>query len=307
MFGLKSSPHSPAGEEASLTLAGDSAVGEATRNVDIIHTSLAGMTAIVLMLLGALALPVFGEAPVTQPVALVTMLLAALAGIGGLYYMNYRVHLHVSNQARLTEVLVNSLGQGFLSFDSTGVCGRVYSQACIDLLETVPGGKNIMQVLRIPADQHADFKDWLDILFMPNHALGFDDVVKFLPQFFSHSQGRRISLMYRPIRDPHGALLRMVTIATDRTEEHEAQTRAQKQQNYADMICRIFKERNQFLATITHLRRFLEDAALPVKRVNWRGFCARCIRSRPRSSISISMISTRSSAAWKTICAAKPS
>ncbi len=201
------------------------------------------MTAIVLTLLAAVALPVFGYKPVAQMLPFIIMTVASLGGIGGLYYLNYRVHQHVSNQARLTEVLVNSLGQGFLSFNMQGDCGRVYSQACLDLLEIVPVGKNVADVLRIPQNQRDDFKDWLEILFMPHHALGFDDVVKFLPQFYPHSQGRRISLMYRPIRDAKDQLTHMVVIATDQTEEYEAQQRAQQQQNYADMICRIFKNR----------------------------------------------------------------
>src|ERR1700679_520295 len=86
-------------------LASQAVLTEATRQVDIIHTSLAGMTAIVLMLLGAIALPIFGFPPVKQAWAFGVMITASLAGIGYLYYMNYRVHQHVSQQARLTEVL----------------------------------------------------------------------------------------------------------------------------------------------------------------------------------------------------------
>jgi len=236
---------------------------EAIRQVDIIHISLAGMGAIMLTLLAALALPVFGYQPVGQIWAFGIMVAASLGGIAYLYYMNYRVHQHVSRQARLTEVLVNSLGQGFLSFDRDGLCAPVYSQACIDLLEISPAGKHVQQVLRIPENQRADFKDWMDILYMPNHALGFDDVIKFMPQFFAHSQGRRVSLVYRPIRAKNGSLFQVVVIATDQTEEYAAQQRAQQQQHFADMVCRIFKGRNQFRTTLTQLREFLEMSERP--------------------------------------------
>jgi two-component system chemotaxis sensor kinase CheA len=239
---------------------GQAFLTEAVRHVDIIHISLVGMTAIVLTLLAALALPVFGFAPVEHVFAFVVMVIASLCGIAYLYYVNYRVHVHVSTQSRLTEVLVNSLGQGFLSFNQAGLCGPVYSQACIDLLEMIPAGKNIVDVLHIPQDQHADFREWMDILFMPHHALGFDDVIRFLPQFFPHSQKRRINLMYRPIRDKSGGLVQVVIIATDQTEEFEAQQLIKQQQGFADMIGRIFKERNQFYATLTHIRKFLEEA-----------------------------------------------
>src|SRR5512142_2006436 len=115
---------------ASRAASGNKAVlTEAVRHVDVIHTSLAGMTAIVIMLLAAVALPVFGFHPVTEPVAFWVMTAASFIGIGGLYFLNFRVHEHVTNQARLTEVLVNTLGQGFIVFDREGDCGNVYSQA----------------------------------------------------------------------------------------------------------------------------------------------------------------------------------
>ncbi|NTU76407.1 MAG: hypothetical protein HGA90_01085 [Alphaproteobacteria bacterium] len=69
-----------------------------------------------------------------------------------------------------------------------------------------------------------------------------------------------MSLQYRPIRQRDGALLEVVVIATDQTEEYAARQIARQQQNFAEMICRIFKERNQFHATLAHLREFLEEA-----------------------------------------------
>lgn len=230
---------------------------EAVRHVDVIHTSLAGMTAIVLMLLAAVALPVFGKHPVTQPLAFWVMTVASFVGISGLYVLNFRVHKHVTDQARLTEVLVNSLGQGFLFFGRDGLCGAVYSQACLDLFEAVPSGKPITEILKIPPDQAEDFKDWVDVLFQPDHALGFDDVIRFFPQFFPHSQQRRVALVYRPILGPDGGLFRVVVIATDQTEEFAARQAAKRQQNFAEMICRIFKDRNQYQSTMAHVREFL--------------------------------------------------
>ncbi|MDD3288359.1 MAG: ATP-binding protein [Alphaproteobacteria bacterium] len=255
------------------TKVGEAVLTEAVRHVDIIHTSLAGMTAIVLLLIGALSLPLFGLQPVTHIFPLIVMIVTVFVGISVLYYMNYRVHHHVANQAALTEVLVNSLGQGFLNFDQKGNCGIVYSQACADLLETVPAGKNIAEVLRVPESQLSDFRDWLDILFLPYHALGFDDVVSFLPQLFPHSENRRICLTYRPIRNKSGALKQVVLIATDQTEEYTAVQQAKQKQIFAEMICRIFKERNQFQFTLAHLRDFIAEANSPnVKRSDAQSF-----------------------------------
>lgn len=255
-------------EAGAENLAAKNAITQAQKQAAVIHTTLVGMMAIVIGLLSVIALPVFHQHPLTQPFVFAAMVVLAVSGISYLYLQNLKIHKSVSSQARLTEVLVNSLGQGFLSFDIQGNCGPVYSQACLDLLETDPSGKGIADVLKVPEDQRVDFRDWLDVLFMPNHALSFEDVVRFLPQSFVHSQGRRVSLLYRPIRDNAGALVQVVVIATDRTEEHEAQLQAQKQQGYANMICGIFKERNQFLATLTQIRKFLEILPENVRREN---------------------------------------
>ncbi len=241
------------------TAVSEAVLTEANHHADIVHTSLVGMTAIVMVLLAALALPVFGLAPVTQPVYFAVIVIAAFVGMGGLYYLNFQIHKHVTNQARLTEVLVNSLGQGFLVFGPDGLCGTVYSQACLDLLETVPAGKKIVDVLCVPEEQRTDFQDWFEILFQPDHALGFEDVIRFFPQFFPHSQNRRVSLVYRPIYRRDGPLINVVVIATDQTEEYAAREAAKRQQAYADMICRIFRERNKFHTTLDHLREFLDE------------------------------------------------
>ena len=230
------------------------------RRIDVIHLTLAGMEIIVIAILVMMGMSVFGFMPPFQPALFVGMAFLSLADTTGLYFINLRIHKSLSDQTRLTEVLVNSLGQGFLLFNEEGVCGPVYSEACVDLLEIIPAGRMIVDVLRVPESEQVVFKDWLGILFIPHHALGFDDVVRFMPQSFSHSHGKRISLMYRPIYDKTKILTQVVVIATDETEEFESNQKAQQQQSYADMICLIFKERNQFLATITHVRKFIEAA-----------------------------------------------
>ena len=230
---------------------------DAIKQADLIHTTLIGMAGIVLLLYSAALLPVLGLEPVTQVSAAVVMGVAALAGMIVLYAMNYRVHKHVTAQARLTEVLVNSLGQGFLTFDKMALCGPMYSQACLDVLEGAPSSKHLADVLRLPPDSREDFMGWIEVLFNPTHALGFDDAIRFLPQTFPHSAGRNIALAYKPILNEQNNLTHIVVIATDRTEETEAQALAEQRQQFANMICKIFKERNQFITTISHIREFI--------------------------------------------------
>lgn len=247
----------------SSSAAGQAVFSEAAWSSDIVHTSLAGMTGIMFLLLLALALPIMGFAPIKSTLILIVMIVASAAGIGGMYYINYRVHQHVLNQARLTEVLVNSLGQGFLYFDRNGLCGKVYSSACAELLEGVPAGRHIIDVLRIPSTARDDFIAWVEILFQPDHALAFQDVVKFLPSSFQHSGRMRISLVYRPIYATNNRLESVVVIATDCTGEQEAKENERRQEVFAEMVCRVFRDRNQFNAIMANLQEFLDAANAP--------------------------------------------
>ncbi len=257
-----------AAARAPVVAAGEGSAGqsEINRLYKMLFASLGGVAAVVLVLLFIVGLPVFGCAPVASKVTFAGFVFVMIGCVGSFLYLNYTVHKIITNHDRLNAVLVNSLGQGFFSFGHNGICEDVYSQACVDLLGAAPKGRYIGDVLCVPPETLPDFKDWLDVLFMPDHALGFDDVIAFLPQFFPHLEKRRIKLGYKPVFSRPRVLARVVVIATDETEEFEAQELAAKRQEYVDMICRIFNERNQFLVTITHLRTFLEQAAVPVAR-----------------------------------------
>lgn len=231
--------------------------GGTPRELGLIHITLVGMSCIVVMLYAAVLLPVLGKQPVTQTGSAIIMGLAAFGGIIGLSAINVHVHRHILQNARLTEVLVNSLGQGFLSFDRSGTCGPVFSHACIDMLQVVPAERNIADVLHVPPQSRDDFRGWIEVLFDPTHALGFEDAIRFLPQSYAHPSGRNIALSYKPIRSVQNTLTNVVVIITDRTEETAAQKLAEERQNFANMICRIFKERNQFITTISHIREFI--------------------------------------------------
>lgn len=257
----------PNPSEILVSAGGKAVLAEANRQTDVLIISLSGVACIILILLLALALPVLGLDAITSKIIYAIIVLVTLGGVYVLGTINLKAHRRVTVQSLLTEVLLNSLGQGYLSFDSNGVCGQVYSQACLDLLEIIPAEKNILDVLRLTNEQRSDFKDWVDMLFVPNHALTFDDVVKFLPQTYAHSdKTRRVGLVYRPVRDKNGLLLNIIVIATDQTEEAEAEVRARAQQNFVAMISRIFKERSQFMVTITHLRKFVDDSKISIKR-----------------------------------------
>ncbi|MBI3419558.1 MAG: Hpt domain-containing protein [Proteobacteria bacterium] len=100
---------------------------------------------------------------------------------------------------------------------------------------------------------------------MPDHAMGFEDAARFLPDHMERSDGHTVMLEYRPVRDKEERLSSIVLIATDRTEEKQAQKRAEHERQFAAMICAIFAERQSFVLTmnqtseiLTRLGRFEE-------------------------------------------------
>lgn len=231
------------------------------RQIDIIHTTLIGMALICLTLLCGLLLPMFGIG-LNSPAIAAFVVVVVLIGMGTLYFLNFQAHKIVQAQARLTDVLINSLGQGFLTFDAQGICGNVYSQACHNLLlaEEI-ADQHIADILRVPDASRNELDEWLGILFMPDHALSFEDAVRFLPDSMLHEDGRLISLTYRSVRDDTGALVRIVLIATDHTEEKEAQKRVDAERQFAAMICAIVAERHSFIMTMGEMRDVLEALA----------------------------------------------
>ncbi|MDX1922735.1 MAG: ATP-binding protein [Alphaproteobacteria bacterium] len=229
------------------------------RQVEIIHTSLAGLSLICMVLLAGLLLPVFGFSHVRSlPVAALICVIVCV-GVGYLYFMNYCAHKIVLEQARLTDVLTNSLGQGFLTFDAKGICGSAYSQACCTLLECekIPG-KKIADLLNVSQEGRADFDEWLSILYMPDHALSFEDAARFMPDQLLHDNGRVVHLAYRPVRDKQKRLVCIVMIATDKTEEKDAQKRVDTERQFVAMVCAIFAEKQSFMLTMTEMKEMVE-------------------------------------------------
>jgi two-component system chemotaxis sensor kinase CheA len=237
---------------------------QTSQQVEVIHTSLSGMALISLLLLIGMLLPVLGIIPINSAGLAALVFAVVCIGIGYLYLLNYQAHKAVLEQARLTDVLINSLGQGFLTFDAKGVCGSVFSQASLSFFQTEKiEDRNIADILHVPDDKKTEFHEWLEVLFMPGHALSFEDAARFLPEEFPRGDGRNIFLSYRAVSTKDGHLSRVVLIATDKTEEKEAQKRADNERLFAGMICAIFAERQSFVLTMSELRSLLEHLDKP--------------------------------------------
>lgn len=145
------------------------------------------------------------------------------------------------------KTMLESLGQGFLFFDGTGVCSPVFSKACLDLLEKDPANKPVVEVLGFDQQEAEGFGSLLSLVFdMDQMALDFEDLVGLAPQRYRHSKGRIISLAYRPMHNAAGAVTNILLIATDITSEVEAQVKIKQQEAQVMRLLRIARNRDHF-------------------------------------------------------------
>jgi two-component system chemotaxis sensor kinase CheA len=152
--------------------------------------------------------------------------------------------------------MINSLGQGFMVVEPSGKVNPIYSKACEYLIEAVPSGKLIWEV--IPHAGKEPEKLW-SALFM--ETLPFEDLVGLCPATFKHSQDRHVTLNYNAIKGADDMIESIVVVATDRTSEVQAMQAAERERNYANMVVRISKNKKQF-AVFTKLSKDLLSETL---------------------------------------------
>lgn len=148
--------------------------------------------------------------------------------------------------------MLNCLGQGFFSFDSTGMSSKIASKACLELLETDPSGKPVWEVLKIEKDKIKSFQGWMALAFKED--INFDSIAEIGMRTFPHSQGRTIALNYFPMRGPDGKVTDVLVVATDHTEKEMAARQAELERRNVEMINKIVAQRKSFLGFVSDLR-----------------------------------------------------
>jgi two-component system chemotaxis sensor kinase CheA len=154
------------------------------------------------------------------------------------------------------KAILNSLGQGFFTFNAEGDCGPVFTKACEDVLEGVPTGRKAWEMLGVPAGEIGQFKKWSESIF--KEFLPFDDMKGLGQSLYPHSQKRHVTLEYYPIRNAEGAIQEIVVVATDKTSEFEAQKALEAERQYAGMIVKYTKNKDQFLQFLASVREGLK-------------------------------------------------
>ncbi len=164
----------------------------------------------------------------------------------------YSKNLEIMVQERTQEIqklnqlmgaMLDSLGEAFFVFDSSGDCLEVFSKACETIIETKPSGYKIWDVLKVSESKVPGFKQWMLTVF--GEMLPFEDLAGLGPNQFSHSQGHHIRLEYHPLRGTASKMDGVVVVATDISKLVEAQAEAAKERAHAKMIVTLIQQKKQ--------------------------------------------------------------
>lgn len=155
------------------------------------------------------------------------------------------------------QALLDSLSQGFVIFDSKGLCSPVHSKACLDVLEGNPTGLNIWSLLKLSEKETDSFKKWMLTAF--SEMLPFEDIAPLGLPRYKHSQNRQIKLSYSPIRSESGSIEHLVLIAEDITRLVVAEDQAEKDRAQVQMILSVLSHKKQILSFFSESQRLIDD------------------------------------------------
>ena len=152
---------------------------------------------------------------------------------------------------RNMDSILNSLGQGFLMFNSDGRVGEISSKACEDLLEGNPQSKMIQEVLGIPEDKKESFKTWVSMSF--NQPIPFEDLKNMGPKDYPHKNGKAVELDYFPVKGENEKIENLVLVATDKTQEREALEREKKAREKTELLIHLATNRTLILGLLRRI------------------------------------------------------
>lgn len=159
-------------------------------------------------------------------------------------------------------LMMDTLDEGLLVFDRQGMCGPIFSNACESLLECIPVGKTICEVLGVPVSEREKLHQWVQLLFQEQ--IEFDDLADLGPKTYPHSKGRIIRLIYKPVRNQQGQIDSVMMMATDHTAEEEQRRKLQEQMDYVQLVTRISMDRQNFARFVVFVRKFVEELQQPL-------------------------------------------
>lgn len=148
-------------------------------------------------------------------------------------------------------LMVNSLDQGLLVFDSQLNCNPMFTNACEPIFGISPLDKSMPEVLGITDEGNIQsLKQWAMVLF--SEMIPFESAISLGPRekitgkSYLDSDYKNVKIDYYPMRDEEEKISNIVMIATDKTNEVQATEKAKEKEAYVSMILKILNNKTQF-------------------------------------------------------------
>jgi two-component system chemotaxis sensor kinase CheA len=156
------------------------------------------------------------------------------------------------------ELMVNSLDQGLLVFDSELNCNPMFTKACEPIFGMSPLDKTLPDVLNITEEGSVQsLKQWARVVF--NEMIPFESAVDLGPKekitgkSYLDTDYKNVNMQYYPMRDAEEKISNIVLIATDITREVQATESAKEKEAYVSMILKILNNKTQFESFISEV------------------------------------------------------
>jgi two-component system chemotaxis sensor kinase CheA len=155
---------------------------------------------------------------------------------------------------KAVQAMLESLGQAFFFFGADGTCSDIYSNACLSLFETRPGGKKVWDVLNLDTGETENMKSLIGFSFSHNSALSFEDLFTMAPTGYNHSGDLKIEVSYKPIYSDENKLTHILVIGEDKTAELQHIKLIEEKEKQAERIIRMVNNKNDYVRTIQKIK-----------------------------------------------------
>jgi two-component system chemotaxis sensor kinase CheA len=161
-------------------------------------------------------------------------------------------------------LMVNSLDQGLVVFDSELNCNSMFTHACEPIFGISPLERSIPEVLSITdPNKIQSLKQWAKVIF--SEMIPFESAVSLGPKekvtgtTYTDEDYKFVQLEYYPMRDSEEKISNVVMIATDKTSEVQARETAKEKEAYVYMILKILNNKTQFESFVNEVEEIFEQ------------------------------------------------
>ncbi|EQC45704.1 ATP-binding protein [Bacteriovorax sp. Seq25_V] len=158
--------------------------------------------------------------------------------------------------------VVNSLNQGIFVFNKENKIEEMSNKACTEIFNTEAKHQNVPTLLKLNTTETTNFTKWSEILFQ--NKLPFNSAKALGPKNFKehepgHPEFKYVELEYIPMNNQEGQLNNVLVVATDKTNEINAQEAFKEKDLYVSMLIKIVKNKQAFLDLYEEALSMLED------------------------------------------------